>query len=1136
MAIHVHRAERTDRLAEALGELLSLPPTDPFSRDLVAVPTPGIERFLTQTLGRRLGTSGVADRVDGVCANVAFPSPAGLVEAVLSGGPDGSVRPEEDPWRPARSVWPLLCVIDESVHESWCRPLARHLGLGIEHEDGWDRSHRRFAVASRLARLFQSYGSQRPALILEWVGGADTDGAGGAVDGDQAWQPVLWRRLRARIGQASPAERLEAACRAVESDPGLVDLPDRLSVFGPSRLPADQLRALQALARGREVHLWLADASPVLWTKLAGEQAPVLRAGDTGIALVDHPLLRSLGRDARELGLRLTPLVEKDGSDQHLARSTPAGQTLLERLQADLTADRRPLADPANPLEPGDTSVQVHGCHGPARQVEVLRESILTLLQDDPTLQPRDILVMCPDLAGFAPLLAAAFTATGPGTPLADLRIRIADRSPEQDNEVLTTLGVVLDLVTGRMLRSELLDLMSRAPVRTRLRLTDDHVERLEQLAVAVGVRWGLDGRTRHDHGLAGIDVGTWSWALDRLLLGVALSEDELPIVGDVLPYDDVSANDVTLLGALAEVVGRLAVLRDVAAVRAPLPTWVALLSETVTALMDARGADSWQVPHALAALAGLTRTAGELEGQAGPDLSLADIRWLMADVLAGRPTRSNFRSGGLTVCGLLPMRSVPHRVVCLVGLDDGDFPRSPVPDGDDVLARRPCLGERDPRSEDRQVLLDAIMAATDHLVITYTAADDRTNAPSPPCVPLGELLDALDATAVLPDGGTARTQVVRLHPLQPFDHRNFIPDQPAGEPFSHDDAALAGAVAALRPRVPRPALTESDPLPAEPVKSVEIGELTGFLAAPPAWFLRKRIGVTATRPQDLPSESLPVDLDGLGRWALGDRIVDLIGRAGHGTATIAKAERARGDLPPGQLGTVALNEVGPLASAVAEAVTAAQAGLPARLVTVSLALDSGRTVLGSVGRVHGTTLVRGTYSKADARQLIRLWPALLAVAAGEPGPCSAIVVGKDEALWMAAPTAKRAKQILDELLDLVQSGYASPLPLYTKTSYTYAKRRREGKSEEIALMLADRIWASGQFPGESANPEAVALFGPNAPISQLVSPSPLPGEAWFADEPKRFGQLSRRLWDPILEAVERGAAERLAARAEAVS
>ena len=120
---------------------------------------------------------------------------------------------------------------------------------------------------------------------------------------------------------------------------------------------------------------------------------------------------------------------------------------------------------------------------------------------------------------------------------------------------------------------------------------------------------------------------------------------------------------------------------------------------------------------------------------------------------LGGRPTRANFRTGTLTVCTMVPMRSVPHRVVCLLGLDDGVFPRNPRPDGDDVLARNPAIGERDARGEDRQLMLDAILAAKEHLVITYTGADERTGATRPPAVPLGELLDSLDETATGADG-----------------------------------------------------------------------------------------------------------------------------------------------------------------------------------------------------------------------------------------------------------------------------------------------------------------------------------------------------------------------------------------------
>ena len=182
--------------------------------------------------------------------------------------------------------------------------------------------------------------------------------------------------------------------------------------------------------------------------------------------------------------------------------------------------------------------------------------------------------------------------------------------------------------------------------------------------------------------------------------------------------------------------------------------------------------------------------------------MRLPDIRALLDRHLAGRPTRANFRTGTLTVCTMVPMRSVPHRVVCLVGLDDGVFPRLGVVDGDDVLARDPMTGERDIRSEDRQLLLDAIGAATEKLVITYTGANEYSGQDRPPAVPLAELLDTLDRTTEQQGArhGRRQTSVAALR------HSNVIPGELIpNEPFTFDptvlNAAQAGPANAPRSR-----------------------------------------------------------------------------------------------------------------------------------------------------------------------------------------------------------------------------------------------------------------------------------------------------------------------------------------------
>jgi len=490
--LRLYRAERADALVRGLAEVLATPPDDPFTPDVVAVPSRGVERWIAQQLSMALGTS--AGRPDGVCANVEFPSPRRLMASVLAGVAD--IDPDDDPWRTRRLVWPLLEVIDACATEPWAATLGRHLGIH-ESGSGVPDNGRRMAVAQKLAGLFAAYGADRPHMLRAWASGDDADGTGGMLDRDLVWQAEIWRRVRARIGVASPAERLDEACRRLRDDPELIDLPARLSLFGPTRLTNEQLHVLDALGAHRDVHLWLPHSSHVLWNRMRGHPAAVTRRDDQTAALPQHPVVRSMGRDTRELQLRLGTHLTI-ASDSYVGVDSPS-QTLLERLQRDIRDDEAPV--PRHDVGERDRSIQVHACHGRHRQVEVLREVVLGLLEDDPTLEPRDIIVMCPDVESWAPLVSAVFgaesarsatettTTTGAGSRTRDrsnpahpgqqIEIRLADRSLRQTNPVLAVLAALLDIVDGRMSGPEVLDLAAMPAVRRRFGFDDDALERL---------------------------------------------------------------------------------------------------------------------------------------------------------------------------------------------------------------------------------------------------------------------------------------------------------------------------------------------------------------------------------------------------------------------------------------------------------------------------------------------------------------------------------------------------------------------------------------------------------------------------------------------------------------------------------
>ena len=335
-----------------------------------------MERWLTQRMSAHLGAT--LGRADGVCANVEFPSPRRLVgdSVMAASGLEG----DTDPWLPERAVWPLLEVVDEALPEPWLASLAGHLN-GTAAEPDTARRARRFTSIRHLADLFDRYALHRPEMVRAWAQCIDTDGAGRNLPLDTSWQAELWRRLRDRIADPGPAERLEAASTRLREDPSLVDLPHRLSLFGLTRLPAGHLAVLRALAAGRDVHLFLLHPSPALWERVARaaeRRAPTIRRSEDKTAtLPTNRLLASWGHDARELQLVLASA--DDHVDHHHHPVESAADTLLKRIQADVRGDSQapaaplPGHDDARPtLDPADRSVQVHACHGRARQVEIL--------------------------------------------------------------------------------------------------------------------------------------------------------------------------------------------------------------------------------------------------------------------------------------------------------------------------------------------------------------------------------------------------------------------------------------------------------------------------------------------------------------------------------------------------------------------------------------------------------------------------------------------------------------------------------------------------------------------------------------------------------------------------------------------
>jgi exodeoxyribonuclease V gamma subunit len=1122
--MYVHRSNRIEVLAGVLADLVAEPPDDAFARECIVVQGRGMERWLSMELARRLG----------VWANPDFPFPRAIIDRALA-GVLGDEEPITSPFEPGALMWAIADLLPSYLEHAEFAPVRAYL----------DRDPRRLKLielAALLADTFDHYAVYRPDMVLGWDAGEGKD-----------WQAVLWRGLVHRHGPGHAAAKARALQRELGAGrPLAADFPARVSVFGVSTLPPLYVDVLAMLSEVVELHLFLLSPSREYWgdirsrrekirelTRRRASSAEALEA----LHLPDAPaLLESLGRVGRDFQHVLEGAVDYEDDPRDLYVD-PGTSTMLAALQSDLLWLRtRAPGDPEAPplaLPSGDDSVVIHACHGPMREVEVLHDQLVAAFDRDRSLQLHDVVVMAPAIDAYAPFIEAVFGSAH------RLRIpfRIADRSARAANEVLEAFIAVIDVVRGRFPASAVLDLIALSPVRERFGIGADEIDTIRSWIAEAGVRWGVDETHRRATGQPACRDHTWSFGLDRLLLGYALPVREEALYRGVLPYDDVEGADAVLLGRLAECCQRLFDLRSLLDAR-PLARWRDDLSALLAGMVAANPGNAHQHEEIRRALAALAERA-ERAGFTGPvDLETVRVQ-IEREVEGGRSPRG-FLSGGVTFCELVPMRSIPFRIVCLLGLNSDAFPRSRRPPGFDLIAQQPRIGDRNPRDDDRYLFLEALLSARERLIITFTGRSISDNTELPPSVVVSELIDAIDRTYAAEEatgdreasnqqlslplddrsatgaraesftGAPARTgtrvsdRVVVRHPLQPFSPSYFDGSVPALFSYAPREHDAARALIAER-HSPPPFL--SAPLPhAEPIETVALDDLTAFFEHPSRRFLQRCLGLTLRQRDDTIDDREPITLDSLARWRLGDRLLRRALR-GDSLAGVFPLVRAGGELPQGRLGRCTYDAIAPEVEAIAATTLAARGGARAAPLEIDLMIEGVR-LTGILRNVWPLGQVAAQFSRLGRRHELGHWIRHLVFNATR-GRARTLLIGRGKnggdapgsVSWR--PVADPQRQ-LASLLDLYRIGQRYPLPLFQRASRAYAEEMRRGGNTEQALASAARHWTDFMGLGDGDDPHVERLYGRRPPFAAETPPG-VPS----------FAEVARRVYDPFFAHLE---------------
>lgn len=1064
----VFRGNRAEHLAELLAAQLRLNPPDPFSAVQVVVNTWPTSRWLGEQLAVHLG---------GIAANIRYPFPGSqlrqIVNAVLGDAPG-----DHDPWRASQLVWPVLELLPELLLEPEAAALShwwsRRQGSGRQLDLAQWQLGRSIADALDDAALY------RPDLLAAWWAGESTRGD------PHPWQPLLVTLLRERLGVKPFGLRVRDAITLLQQDPPPPgSLPDPLRLFGLSSLAPIQVELLQALGLHTQVDLYLLTPCRDLWQRCTSRRQLLSDAIALRQPLDGDWLLQASGLEARfgRLGGEFQQLLEGSGESRQghwtekdlfvapaAAHRGPGPAPLLHQLQQQL-AD--PAALPQLQRAADDTSLEFHRCPGPLRQVQIVRDRILQLLAADATLQPRDVLVMTPQVDGLAPLVAAVFgdsEATG-----VELPWRLTDRSQQSEASLSRSLLELLALAGERLTASALETLLESPALQEHFQLSGAEMASLHPLLQRCGFRWGLDAEER-----GGLASGSLAWAIDRLLLGLVLPEEPGLAPGDTAPL--ACGAGLELLGRWLHLLTRLR--HWLGELRRPrrCDAWASCLRALLADLFGEGGDQSWELPLVLAAIDAWQQAAAGC----GLELAAPVVAAVLDERLAADSGRFGHRSGALTISALEPMRAIPHRVVVLMGLDAGAYPRQRQRPGFHLLEQQRQLGDPNPADQDRYVLLEALLSARDHLLVTWSSRDPRKGEKLPPATPVRQWLEWLQGQ--LPCQGQ---ELVVEHPANPLDRANF---QPIGArpPGSCDRRLLearhlldhpeAGALEAPRPLAASAPPNETEPnqaVPQEPGAGPEqdaYSDLRDWLQAPQASWLTG-LGLRPREWADRLDDLEPLNLDERSRAALLRQALDNpAGAPLEDPDTWLDRHRGQGLLPPQAAGEL---EAGGLSQRWRSLQASLEALGPERRLLAEWHTWQQELLW------RGSSLVLLHTARPRHRHRLELWLALLLAAASGQAPAGGVLVARNDqdfnvALRLTAPDRDIARAELERLADLREHWRQRCWPVPPETGWMLLEKG-EGRAIDT--------WEGGALVrGEREEPEQTLCFGANLSGSALLA------------------------------------------------
>lgn len=979
---NVFQSNRLEVLATVLAEQLRIPANEnPFTPDVILVQSPGMSEWLKISIAQRLG----------IAANLSFPLPSSFIwqlyQVLIDDVPETSVFNKD------RLRWHINRELDKHLNDPEFSNIKAYLSQSeIDKEISQDYAKlKQFKLSEKIADAYDNYLMYRPEWLEHWESGAD-DLPGFDNIGHQQWQAIMWRAVKASISELginthnrhTLHQSLMNTLSTGLSEDILQKLPKRLFVFGISSLPKHQMDVLEALSSHISVDVFWLNPCQVYWgdivsdktkARMSNHRVSTLEKGESNYFVSGNPLLASWGKVGRDY---LDSLTERSINFNDLFYPKPT-DTLLQQIQHDIyelqfRQSQSPLTihelnrHHGKQVLPNDNSIKVHSCHNRLRELEVLKDSLLHTFNSTPELLPKDVLVMVPDINDYAPFIDAVFS-NNAESPETYLPYAISDRSGLQENPVLNTFVSLIGLPTARFKVSEVLDWLEVPEIMVAFELDTNELNELKQWINQTQIKWSVDGTQKAKWNLPTDNLNTWLFGLKRMMLGV--SAGNASSWNGIPSFDDIEGIKANTLAKLIEYISYLVNLKNAFEQPQNVADWHTMLSRLVIDLFEGRALSktrtlmySSMVEAAPGALDTLDKSSegpgthlndvlestdpfvlqqlrnsidklNEYQEQhdAFEPISAIVVQQVIGQELNQTGVSQRFLAGRINFCTLMPMRSVPFKVIAILGLNDGEFPRHVEPLSFDLVNQNPARkGDRSRKLDERYLFLEAVCSAELKLHLSYIGQSDKNNSSVAPSLLLSELLDYIGDSYVIDKkwlndsgcdivdnvGGDKQTQFVKdrvmiKHNLQPFNQSYFVDNALSSsvQSFNKQWFTVANVLTNSLQKEQSDVVSQGNNLDSLKTTDfdteqgietqVELNQLISFAKNPIKYFYRQLLGINLQLDEEELDDLEPFEHTGLTKYQLIEQLVS--------TPTQTERDNVRwqslhsGEFPKGQWG-----------------------------------------------------------------------------------------------------------------------------------------------------------------------------------------------------------------------------------------